>query len=137
MFNIIKMNKTSVVLALFVAAVLAGLFVKFNISVPLPSSTEHFMQKPIGAPTSGPGIGPYDQVNIDGGFSGWSANEPHGAAPVGGSLPGQSDDGKLMFLVGNKTDPDCCPAAFNTDTGCVCLNEKDRAFMGSRGGNKV
>ena len=51
------MDKTSLVLAFFVAAVLAGVFVKFNLSVPMPSSKEHFMQKPIGAPTSGPGMG--------------------------------------------------------------------------------
>lgn len=131
------MDKTSVVLAFFVAAVLAGLFVKFNISIPKPSSKEHFMQKPLGAPTSGPGMGPYDQVSIDGGFSGWAANEPHNAAPITGDLPGQATDNKLMFLVGNKTDPDCCPAAFNTDTGCVCLTEQDRNLMASRGGNKV
>lgn len=131
------MDKTSVVLAFFVAAVLAGLFVKFNISIPLPTSTEHFMQKPLGAPTSGPGMGPYDQVSIDGGFSGWSATEPHSAAPVSGSLPGQSTDNKLMFMLGNKTDTSCCPSAFNTDTGCVCLTESDRSLMASRGGNKV
>jgi hypothetical protein len=132
------MDKTSLVLAFFVAAVLAGLFVKFNVSIPMPASTEHFMQKPIGAPTSGPGMGPYDQVSIDGGFSGWSANEPHGAAPVSsGPLPGVAEDNKLMFLVGNKTDASCCPAAFNTDSGCVCLTEQDRTLMASRGGNKV
>jgi hypothetical protein len=131
------MDKTSVVLAFFVAAVLAGLFVKFNVSIPVPSTTEHFMQKPLGAPTSGPGMGPYDQISMAGGFSGWAANEPHSAAPVTGSLPGQSTDNKLMYLVGNKTDPSCCPAAFNTDTGCVCLNESDRNFMAARGGNKA
>ena len=132
------MDKTSLVLAFFVAAVLAGLFVKFNVSIPMPASTENFMQKPIGAPTSGPGMGPYDQVSIDGGFSGWAATEPHGAAPVSsGPLPGVAEDNKLMFLVGNKTDASCCPAAFNTDTGCVCLTESDRTLMASRGGNKV
>lgn len=131
------MNKTSLVLAFFVAAVLAGIFVQFNVSIPMPSSKEHFMQKPIGAPTSGPGMGPYDQVSIDGGFTGWASGEPHGAAPISGSLPGQADDNKLMFLVGNKTSTDCCPAAFNTDSGCVCLTEENRNFMASRGGNKV
>ena len=131
------MDKTSIVLAFFVAALLAGLFVKFNINVPLPTSKEHFMQKPLGAPTSGPGMGPYDQVSIDGGFSGWAATEPHSAAPITGDLPGQATDNKLMFMVGNKTDASCCPAAFNTDTGCVCLTESDRHLMASRGGNKV
>jgi hypothetical protein len=131
------MDKTSLVLAFFVAALLAGLFVKFNISVPLPSTKETFMQKPLGAPTSGPGMGPYDQVSLGGGFSGWAATEPHSAAPVVGALPGVSQDNKLMFLAGNKTDTSCCPSAFNTDTGCVCLTESDRSLMASRGGNKA
>lgn len=131
------MDKTSVVIAFFLAALIAGLFVKFNVSIPMPSSKEHFMQKELGAPTSGPGMGPYDQVSIAGGFSGWSANEPHSAAPITGSLPGQSTDNKLMFLADNKKDASCCPSAFTTDTGCVCLAESDRSLMASRGGNKA
>ena len=132
-----RMDKTSLVLAFLVAAVLAGLFVRFGGSVPAPASTEHFMQKQVGAPTSGPGMGPYDSVSLDGGLSGWSATEPHSAAPISGDLPSQAHDNKLMFLVGNKVDPDCCPAAFNTDTGCVCLTESDRSLMGSRAGNRA
>ena len=132
------MNKTSLVIAFLVAAILAGLFVQFgSSSVPMPSSKEHFMQKSVGAPTNGPGIGPYDSVSLDGGISGWGATEPHSAAPVGAGLPSQAEDGKLMFLVGNKVDPECCPAAFNTDTGCVCLTEHDKNFMGSRAGNRA
>jgi hypothetical protein len=131
------MNKTSLVIAFLVAAILAGVFVKFGgAHVPAASSTENFMQKSVGAPLSGPGIGPYDSVSLDGGISGWAASEPHSAAPVGG-LPSQAQDGKLMFLVGNKVDPECCPAAFTTDTGCVCLSEQDKNFMGSRAGNRA
>jgi hypothetical protein len=133
------MDKTSLVMAFLLAAILAGVFVQFGASsVPAPSAKEHFMQKSVGAPLSGPGIGPYDSVSLDGGISGWAASEPHSAAPVGVSaLPSQAEDGKLMFLVGNKVDPGCCPAAFNTDTGCVCLTENDKSFMGSRAGNRA
>jgi len=46
------------------------------------------------------------------------------------------DSNKLMFLVGNKTDPSCCPSAFTTDSGCVCLSGKDKDVMLRRGGNK-
>ena len=131
------MNKTSLVIAFLVAAILAGVFVKFGgVHAPAASSTENFMQKSVGAPLSGPGIGPYDSVSLDGGISGWAASEPHSAAPVGG-LPSQAQDGKLMFLVGNKVDPECCPAAVTTDTGCVCLSEQDKNFMGSRAGNRA
>jgi hypothetical protein len=132
------MDNTSIVMAFLLAAILAGLFVQFGSSnTPIPSSKEHFMQKSVGAPLSGPGIGPYDSVSLDGGISGWTASEPHSAAPVGGSLPSQAEDGKLMFLVGNKVDPECCPAAFNTDTGCVCLTEQDKNLMKTRAGNRA
>lgn len=133
------MDKTTLVIAFFVAAVLAGLFLQFTSKggVPSASSKEHFMQKAVGAPVDGPGMGPYDNMSLGGGISGWMATEPHGAAPITGLLPSSATDNKLMYLVGNKVDESCCPAAFTTDTGCVCLTEDDKNFMGSRGGNKA
>lgn len=130
------MDKTTLVIAFFAAAILAGLFVQYGSSSPAPASKEHFMQKQVGAPVSGPGMGPYDSVSLDG-ISGWGATEPHSAAPIVDGLPSQANDGKLMFLVGNKVDTSCCPSAFNTDSGCVCLTEENRAFMGSRAGNRA
>jgi len=133
------MDKTSLVMAFLLAAILAGVFVQFGgSSVPTVSAREGFMQKSVGAPMDGSGIGPYDNVSLDGGISGWAANESHPSAPVGAShLPSQAEDGKLMFLVGNAVNPECCPAAFTTDTGCVCLTEQDKDFMGSRAGNRA
>lgn len=128
-FFIIKMaDKTSVVLAFFLAALLAGLFVQY-------SGREGFMQSPIGMPLNNKGMGPYDQVNIGAGFSGWQSNEPllNAASPANTS----DDSNKLMYLVGNKVSSDCCPAAFNTDTGCVCLTGQQMNFMAHRGGNKA
>jgi len=130
------MNKTALVLAFFIAAVLAGLFVRFGHKV-VPTSKESFMQQPVGQPLNAAGMGPYDQVNIGNGVSGWAANE---AAPIGGdsNLPSQADDpNKLMFLVGNSVNTECCPSTFNTDTGCVCLTEQNKAQMASRGGNRA
>ena len=131
------MNKTTLVVAFFLAAVLAGLFVHFNLRLPpMPSTKETFMQKELGMPVNGQGIGPYDQVSLAGGVSGWSHTE---SMPVdSSSLPSQADNtNEIMFLVGNKVDPECCPAAFTTDTGCVCLTEENRQFMSSRGGNRA
>ena len=131
------MEKTNLVFAFLIAAILTGLFLNFGVSRgPAPSTAEHFMQKSVGAPVSGSGIGPYDGQSV-GAISGWAATEPHSAAPVGGGLPSQAEDGKLMFLVGNKVDDSCCPAAFNTDTGCVCLTEENRQFMATRAGNRA
>ena len=125
-------DKTSVVLAFFIAAVLAGLFVQYgSMGKPAPTSKETFMQKDAGMPLDAGGIGPYDQV----GGSGWMGSEP---LPVSASpVNAHSDANKLMLLVGNKTSGDCCPAAFNTDTGCVCLTEQDRKLFASRGGNRA
>jgi len=132
------MSKTNLVFAFLVAAVLAGLFVHFgSMHPPAPSSKENFMQKSVGAPTSGSGMGPYDGVSVEG-ISGWASTEPHSAAPIGASsLPSDSANNNLMFLVGNKTDSECCPAAFNTDSGCVCLTEENKKLMASRAGNRA
>jgi hypothetical protein len=128
------MNKTSLVVAFFVAAILTGLFIRFG-------SRESFAQKEVGMPLNSPGIGPFDGVSQGGGVSGWAATE---AAPVLSSnlgaapLPSAADNSNdFMLLVGNRVDPSCCPAAFNTDTGCVCLTEKDKDFFGHRGGNRA
>jgi hypothetical protein len=117
------LNKTSVVLAFFVAAVLSGLFLRFN-------TRESFMQKDVGMPLNAPGMGPYDGV----GAQGWSANEPTGET----ALPlGSSGDNHLMLLSDNKVSADCCPSQFTSDTGCVCLNEQDKNMFASRGGNRT
>jgi hypothetical protein len=128
------MERTNLVIAFFVAAVVAGLLLRFHLlSGPAPSK-ENFMQKPLGAPVSGSGMGPYDQVSQSGGVSGWAATEgmPVGAMPQNVAL----DSNQLMFLVGNTVDSSCCPSAFTTDTGCVCLTGADQTLMAHRGGNK-
>jgi hypothetical protein len=122
------MSRTNFVLAFFVAALAVGLLMRFHVSIPIPR--ENFMQKDAGMPLNAPGMGPYDQGVI----GGWSANEgmPVGSHPVATPMDGN----KLMYLVGNKTDASCCPSAFSTDTGCVCLSGSDLDLMAHRGGNK-
>jgi hypothetical protein len=127
-------DKTTLIVAVFVAAVLAGLFVQYGMGPPKPATKETFMQKEAGMPLNASGIGPYDGVSL-GTASGWAANE---AMPVGTSPANTHiDTNKLMLLVDNKVSSDCCPSAFNTDTGCVCLTEQDKKLMGSRGGNRA
>ena len=123
------MNKTVMIGAFFFAAVLAGIILR------LTGRIEGFAQEDVGMPLNEKGMGPYDQVSI-GGVSGWATSEPASILP---SSPAStsSDPNKLMFLVGNKVDTDCCPGAFNTDTGCVCLSEQDRSIMAHRGGNRA
>jgi hypothetical protein len=135
LYFIIKMvDKTTLVTAVFVAAVLAGLFVQFGMGAPTPATKETFMQQEAGMPLNAGGIGPYDGTSL-GTASGWASSEP---LPVGTSPASTHiDSNKLMLLSGNKVSADCCPSAFNTDTGCVCLTEQDQKLFASRGGNKA
>ena len=133
------MEKTNLIVAVFVAAVLAGLFMKFNSGDIVPmTSKEHFQQKEVGMPLNSGGIGPYDGVSIGGGISGWAANESAPILPSGSAPASQSDlSNQLMLLVDNKVSSDCCPSTFTSDTGCVCLTEQDRDLFASRGGNRT
>ena len=126
------MRKTALVFALFVGVLALGLLLRFYVTAE-PKARETFMQKEIGAPSSGTSMGPYDSLSQPG-ASGWLPNEkaPQGASPIG-----SSQDSQLMFLSNPQVSPSCCPSAFNTDTGCVCLSESDKQMMGSRGGNRV
>jgi hypothetical protein len=90
------------------------------------------MQKEVGMPLNASGIGPYDGVSIGGGITGWSSNESPAA-----TLPSQTMTSDLNLMVGNKVSTECCPSAFNTDTGCVCLTEHDKSLFASRGGNRA
>lgn len=128
------MNKTSLVFAFFVAAVLVGLMARFKLSIPMPSSKENFMQQEVGRPLNAQGMGPFDEMSLNN-ITGWMASEP---LPVSTSpANSHTDPNKIMLLLGNKVSPDCCPSAFNTDTGCVCLTDNDRSLFASRGGNKA
>jgi len=130
------MDKTTLVFAFLAAAVLAGLFVRFNLMGSfMPSSAEHFMQQPAGMPLNSGGMGPYDQVSLHGGVSGWAATE---AMPINVALPSSvSDPNKLMLLADNKVGADCCPSSFSNDMGCVCLTPSDTSLFAARGGNRT
>jgi hypothetical protein len=122
------MSRTNFVIAFFVAAVVVGLLMRYNVRLPIPR--ENFMQKEAGMPINGPGMGPYDQNSM----GGWASSEgmPVGPSPVATPL----DDNKLMFMVGDKTSPKCNNSPFSTDTGYVCLSGSDLDLMARRGGNK-
>lgn len=127
-------DKTSLIIAVFVAAVLAGVFVQYGGGSPKATNKETFMQQEVGMPLNSGGIGPYDGVSL-GPISGWTSSEP---LPVGSSPANTHiDSNKLMYLLDNKVSTDCCPAAFTTDMGCVCLSEQDKNLMASRGGNRA
>jgi hypothetical protein len=130
------MKKTIAVIVFFVAAILAGVFLRYAAAVP-PAKTEetkeHFMQKQVGMPT--------EMQAVDGatGVSGYD-----GTPPLLGSEPkplsdkpyDMANDNELFMFESNKVGADCCPSPFASDTGCICLTDKQRAEFASRGGNR-
>jgi hypothetical protein len=135
------MKKTTLLITLFVAAVLAGIFIQWSATSTTPTKTttetpekERFMQKERGMPL--------DMQAVDGpvGVQGYS-----GTPPLLGSEPkptplkpyDMADDSALFAFQNNKTGADCCPSPFSTDTGCVCLTDAQITDFGKRGGNRA
>ena len=126
------MQKTSFILAVFLAAVLVGVLASLSMSSG-PASKETFMQEPTGAPIGGPGIGPYDGVFLPGVAAGWFATE---SIPTGTSTATAS--AHPLHMLNNPTSPSCCgKSIISSDTGCVCLSGSDVKLFESRGGNRA
>lgn len=124
------MQRTPVIFGAFIAALIAGLIVRFfGPGVSGPVLKEKFMQREVGAP-----------VNF-----GIPVQPADGTSPILGSDPKpvsqkpyeQADDSSLYFMASNKVGADCCPSTFSSDTGCVCLTDDQKALMSSRGGNRA
>ena len=121
------MKRTVAVLAFFVAALLAGLFVNSTMVSASPAVKEKFMQQEKGMPLD---MGPVQ------GYSGTS--------PILGSEPNatplhsydQTDDANLYGFANNKQGAECCPSPFSGDLGCVCLTKEQKALFAGRGGNR-
>ncbi len=135
------MKKTTVVLVLFLAALLAGLFVRYASASPIKktedsdseSEKETFAQREVGMPL--------DMESVTGsvGVAGYN-----GTPPLLGSEPkavperpyDMANDNELFQFESNKMSADCCPSPFSGDRGCVCLTDKQIADFSSRGGNR-
>lgn len=136
------MKKTTLVFTLFVAALLAGLFLQWSAASAAPAkamkdddvSKERFMQKERGMPL--------DMQNVEGpvGVQGYT-----GTPPLLGSEPkptplkpyDMANDSELFAFQNNKVGADCCPSPFSTDTGCVCLTDDQIQNFSKRGGNRA
>lgn len=136
------MKRTTVVIVLFVAALLAGLFLN-NAMVPAvkpvvddsaQDGKERFMQRQVGMPL--------DMQSVEGavGVAGYN-----GTPPLLGSEPRPTPERPYDMsgeptpegsLVENRMGPECCPSAYSGDKGCICITERDRKIAASRGGNR-
>lgn len=135
------MKKTTVVLVLFIAAVLAGVFVRYASTSPIKKTEdsdsegekEGFAQREVGMPLE------MQTVTGSVGVSGYN-----GTPPLLGSEPkavperpyDMANDNELFQFESNKMSADCCPSPFSGDRGCVCLTDKQIAEFASRGGNR-
>jgi len=135
------MKKTTVVLVLFLAAVLAGVFVRYASTSAIKKTEdsdsegekEGFAQREVGMPL--------DMQTVTGsvGVSGYN-----GTPPLLGSEPkavperpyDMANDNELFQFESNKMSADCCPSPFSGDRGCVCLTDKQISEFASRGGNR-
>jgi hypothetical protein len=128
------MKKTLAVLLFFVAAVLAGLFLRYSTSDSVAVNTkEHFMQKQVGMPT--------DMEHVEGpvGVSGYDGTPPLlGSEPkaVSAKPYDMANDNELFMFENNKMGADCCPSPFSGDIGCICLTDSQRKEFSTRGGNR-
>ena len=56
---------------------------------------------------------------------------------TGPSLDGETSTNKLAILSNNKASLNCCNSQYSTSTGCVCLTDKQKRYIKSRGFNKT
>jgi hypothetical protein len=135
------MNKTTVLIMFFLAAILAGLFLQWGTPVvaakPVEDETsekETFKQREVGMPL--------DMQAVEGavGVAGYN-----GTPPLLGSEPKpltekpyeMTDDAKLFEFDNNPVGPECCPSPFSSDRGCVCLNPEQLRRFETRAGNRA
>jgi len=140
------MKKTATVVALFVAAVLAGLFLRYLSATASPikrskdgddsdseGEREHFAQREVGMPL--------DMQSVAGsvGVAGYNGTPPllgSEPKPISDKPYEMANDTELFQFESNKMSADCCPSPFSGDRGCVCLTDKQVAEFASRGGNR-
>lgn len=133
------MKRTVAVIILFIAALLAGIYMKYY-STPAPAKAsqegsdagkEKFSQRQVGMPLD---------MQPTGGVTGYAA-----ASPILGSEPKPTPDvpydmaGDVTLegaLQNNKVGPECCPSPFSSDRGCICLTDSDIKLFRSRAGNR-
>jgi hypothetical protein len=52
---------------------------------------------------------------------------------LSGPEPGPDD---LFLFKNNVSKPACCPAQYSSSTGCVCMSDKQKVLLMTRGGNR-
>ncbi len=136
------MKKTTLILTIFVAALLAGIYLQWSIGAAAPAKTSTEPQKTKETFMQQERAMPLDMQSVEGptGVQGYS-----GTPVLLGSEPKEvplkpydmANDSELFAFQDNKISADCCPSPFSSDTGCVCLTDAQIKNFGSRGGNRA
>jgi hypothetical protein len=117
------MKRTPVVVAFFVAAFLVGLYVVYG----MQQTTESFsVAQSIGMPTDMQATGVYAASPLLGSEPKTLSDKPYD----------MTNDEELFMFKNNRISTDCCPSAFVSDLGCICMTDDQVKQFASRGGNK-
>lgn len=129
------MNRTPVVIGFFLAALLAGLFLRYmspttHVADEV-STKETFMQMDVGAPLD-------MQAGSGSAIQGVNSSSPlaNEAKPLALAPYDMTPDPKLTMFDGNRVGSECCPSPFSSDRGCVCLTKQQVDLYASRAGNR-
>lgn len=130
------MKRTVAIVSFFLAAVLAGLFLRYMTTAPPvveEKKKETFAQREVGMPL--------DMQAVEGatGVSGYSGTPPllgSEPKPVSEKPYEMANDTELFMFEKNKIGADCCPSPFSSDIGCICLTDAQTKEFASRGGNR-
>lgn len=126
-------DKTSVVLAVGVAAFAVGLLARFVLGGVSGPRRERFMQQEIGAPANGDTQGTYNGIDALRGAS----TQVLQTAPTPLKAYEAANDNEIFAFENSTFKPECCPSSITSDSGCLCLNKQDEKELAYRGGNRV
>lgn len=116
----------------------ANIVMVYSMSVRFNSEgfTSYFLENAGGARNEYKPIGPFDDAKISSGnsVSSWRYTAPD--EPLLGPEFKPGPDSLFIFR-NNESKPECCPASYSSDTGCVCSTPQQRNYINMRGGNRT
>lgn len=122
------LDKTTIIVALLIASLLAGLFSRYILGTESPkecmscSGKEHFMQQTAGSPIDGSLESPL-----------WSSSP----APTPLKSYELANDSELFEFQNTPMKPECCPSTITGSGGCACLTDEQKKKFATRGGNRA
>jgi hypothetical protein len=95
----------------------------------------YFLENGAAAGSAYQPIGAFDNVRLTtgNGVNSWRFTAPNEPLLGPEFQPGPDS---LFIFKNNQAKPECCDASFATDTGCVCVTQKQRDYINMRGGNR-